>query len=194
MPVWPHPWGKTTLSSALRTLWEANGSVLPGIEPALQDQYGGYLVDDILAVAHSPPDGVQMAMRLRSAHALIPKMDGQTKFRAQSIGKLFRCLRPWTTVPGEMDRPPHHNFHTSVAPHQPAQGAQIVALAGMLQGQERLRRNAKFVGDGNTNAPRAMIEAQDSWGDARWRRRFHVSDGTRNDSRTNGTSSDNRLQ
>lgn len=133
-----------------------------GVEPALQDEDGGDLVDDIFSVARTAADGVEMAVGLGGTEALIPQMDGELKFGAEIVGEFFRREGARATVAGEMNGPSNDNRRAGVAPQQAAQRAQIVARIGMDDGEQRLRGQAELIGDGNTNAARAVIEAENA--------------------------------
>ncbi len=146
------------------------------IQPALQNQHRGDLVDDVFPVAHSTAGGLQMSMRFGRAQALIPQMHRQTEFFPQSIGKLLGGLRARTAVARQMNRPAYDNRRAMVAPQQTPQRTQIISPIGMNDGQQRLRRQPQFVGDGDPNPPLSVIQAEN----ARWRSGFHVGDGNRN--------------
>ncbi len=69
-----------------------------GVEPALQNEHSGDLIDDIFSVARSATGGVEMAMGLGGAEAFIPQVDGKSKLRAQAVSKSFRSDGSWTAI------------------------------------------------------------------------------------------------
>ncbi len=83
-----------------------------------------------------------------------------------------------------MNGPAQDDLHAGIAAQQSAEGAQIVTWIGMNDGQQGLRGQAEFVGYGDADAPRTVIEAEDSRDrrryDLRGRGRLHECDGTRN--------------
>ena len=155
-----------------------------GIEPALQNEHGGDLVDDVFSIAQTASDGVEMTMGFGGAHALIPQMHRQIELRAQTVGKYFRRERPRTAIAGQMNRPSNDNFRTCVAPQQAAQGAQIIARIRMQDGEQGLCRQTKLIRNGHANATLTMVNPKNSRQkprrNLRRRGRFHVCDGTRN--------------
>lgn len=91
-----------------------------GVEPALQDEDGGDLVDDIFSVTRTATDGIEMAVGLGGAEAFVPKMHRELKFGAQGIGEFLRGEGARAAVAGEMNRPANDNFRTGVASQQAA--------------------------------------------------------------------------
>lgn len=154
-----------------------------GVEPALQDEDGGDLVDDILSVARGPADGIEMAVGLGGAEALIPQVNGQIEFGAEGVGKFFRGKGARAAVAGEMNRPSHDNFRAGIASQQTPQRAEIVARIGMDEGEQGLGGEAELVGQGDADAPRTVIEAENAWNGLRDGRRgrgcgwLHEGDG-----------------
>ncbi len=90
------------------------------IQPALEDQHGRHLVDNILAVAHSTTHRIQVAMCLGGAHPFVPQVHRQAEFSAQCIGEFFHHLRARTAIAGKVNRPSDDNCGTSVSPQQTA--------------------------------------------------------------------------
>ncbi len=128
----------------------------------MQDEDGGDLVDDIFSVARAAADGVEMAVGLGGTEALIPQVNGQLKFGAQAVGEFFRREGARASVAGEMNRPSNDNRRAGVASQQAAQRAQIVARIGVDDGEQRLCGQAELIGDGNADAARAVIEAENA--------------------------------
>ena len=143
-----------------------------GIEPALQDEDGGDLVDDVLSVARASTDGIEMAVSLGGTETLIPEMDRQLEFGAQAVGKFLGRDGPGATIAGEMDRPSDDDFRAGVASQQATEGTQVIAGIGVDDGEQGLRGQPQFVGDGDADAPLAVVEAEDSagWAAARFAR------------------------
>lgn len=143
-----------------------------GIEPVLQDENGGDLVDDVFSVARATADGVEMAVSLGGTEAFIPQVNGELKFGAQCVGEFLRREGARAAVAGEMNRPANDNFRAGVAPQQTPQRTQVVARIGVDDGEERLGGQAELVRNGDTNPARSMVEPENTrgrrWG---WRRR-----------------------
>lgn len=57
------------------------------VKEALQDEYGGDLVDDGAMFGKSPAGSVKMAMGFSRGQPLVPEVDGQPGFIAEDLGK-----------------------------------------------------------------------------------------------------------
>jgi hypothetical protein len=99
---------------------------------------------------------------LGGTEALIPQVNRKVEFGAETVGKFFRREGAGTAVAGEMNRPSNDNLRAGMAPQQATQGTQIVARIGMDNGEQGLGGQAKLVGEGDTDATRTMIEAENA--------------------------------
>ena len=128
------------------------------IQPALQDQHSGDLVDHIFSIPCASSHCIQVTMRLGRAHAFIPQMYRQVEFFPQAVGKFFRRNRPRAAIARKVDRPSNHDPRTCIATQQSSDRPQIVARIGVDDGQQRLRRQPQFIGNSDTDSSRPMIE------------------------------------
>jgi len=127
----------------------------------LQNQRGGHLIDDAAMFLAGVAGFVEDMVSLAGGQPLVPEVDGEAGQLAEFGGKglSFGGLR--ACIAGEMHGIAYHNAYDAKAPAEARQGAQIVAAVVMpLQRQHRLRGQAQFVRDGNTDAAVADVEAK----------------------------------
>ena len=164
--------------------------MLARIQPALQNQNRGNLVDDIFAIACPAAHRVQMAMRLGRAHSFVPQMNRQRELLPQMVSKLFRSHSSRTAIAGKVNGPAYYDFRTAVTPQQPSYGAQVGTQVGVDDGEQRLRGDSKFIRQRDPDAALALIDPQHAgrragtgWTDRiLWVKWFHfcmVTDGAR---------------
>jgi hypothetical protein len=127
----------------------------------LKDQRGRYLIYDRSMLLALVASLVQKAVRLAAGEPFVPEMNRQgrqfSKFVGKSLGSL--CLR--TLLSGKMQRVSNHDGGYAEAPRQAGQRTQVFArIAPPLQGENRLRGQAEFVGDGYADTLRADVEAE----------------------------------
>lgn len=77
-------------------------------------------------------------MGFGGAHALIPKMHGQMEFGTQGLCKFFGGQGAGAAIAGEMDGPSDDDGRALIAADQAANGADVIPLAGVDDGEERL--------------------------------------------------------
>jgi hypothetical protein len=133
------------------------------VEERLQDENGGNLVDDSLALATCGVSAcVEMAVGLGGREALVPKMHGEAELGAEVFGEGlgFGGLR--TLVAGHVKRIADDCFCYVVLAQDTGDGLQVRAAGGAVQGEQRLRGVAQRVGDGDADAPVAYVEGDDA--------------------------------
>lgn len=131
-----------------------------GIEEALQDQYGGNLVDHGAVGGAGAAGGVQMAMSLRGAQALIPQVHREGEAFAKRLREVLGPLGLGTDVAGRVERVAEHDGRAVEPAQQAPQRLQVLAEVFANQGKDGLGGEAEFVGDRDADASRAEIEAE----------------------------------
>ncbi len=112
------------------------------IQIALQNEYGGHLVDDRLAGFDGAACGIQMAMGLGSAETLVPEKDGQLQFLAQLGGKGLCCQRARADVARHVEWQAHDDSRAAMTAHKAGQRTHVLSALRAMQRQQRLRGSA----------------------------------------------------
>ena len=136
-----------------------------GFQKRFQDEDGGDLVDDVFAVAAigGVAGGVENFMGCSSGEALVPEIDGDAEHRCEFVRKDLYFFRLWTDVAGHVQRIADDDVGAVVAAEQAAEGLDIgTAVAGAVEGEERLDGVAELIGNGHADAPVADIEGGDT--------------------------------
>lgn len=141
----------------------AKAGLTVGVEPVLQDEYGGDLVNDFFPVAGATADGIEMAVGLGGTQPFIPEVHRQVKFSAKAVGKFLRREGARAAIAGEMDRPSNDNLRAGIATQQATERTQIAPRIGMNKGKQGLGGQAELVGDGDADALRTMVETENPW-------------------------------
>jgi hypothetical protein len=140
-----------------------------GVDKALQNQHGSDLVDDFPMTGKGPPGGMQVAMGLGGGEALVPEVDGEGEGLAERPGKSVRSGGLGANVAGHIEGIAEDDGGAAVFAQQAAKGFKVLLLIFADQGEDGLGGEAEFVGDGDTDAAGAEIEAQEAG--------FHSRDG-----------------
>ncbi len=138
-----------------------------GVEPGLQDEDGGDLVDDALAADRRVAGIVEVAMRLGGGEALVPKMHGDTELRPEVIGEGLGLGSLRTLVAGHVERVADDGLGDVVLAEDAGDGLEVRAAAGAMEGEERLRGEAERVGERDADAAVANVEGGDARGEIR---------------------------
>jgi hypothetical protein len=153
-----------------------------GIEPALQNEGGGELVDDAsaymaaeVAISGMVAHGFECSMGFGGGEALVPEVDGEAGVvhicrvfalggwlgdeRFELVHKTMDSLGLAAAVSGEVERIADHDAGATMAACEAEDGALVPAGLRAFDGEQRLR-DAKRVGERDTDTARADIEAQ----------------------------------
>lgn len=134
---------------------------LAAVEKALEDESGGYLIDDGTMLPAGVAGFVENLVRFAGREALVPQVDGQAGQFGEAGGKRLGLGRLKTGVTCQMKRIADHNCGDIEATGKPGQRAQILArIAAPLQGEHGLGGEPQFVGDGDADAAVADIETE----------------------------------
>lgn len=133
------------------------------IQEALEDERGGYLIDDAAVVLAGAAGLVKNLVRFVGGEALVAQVDGQPgqlrKLGGKGVG--FGGLR--ALGPVETKRIADDNGADGEAAGEPGQGAQIfAAAAAALEREHRLRGEPQLVRDGDADAAGADVEAEEA--------------------------------
>jgi hypothetical protein len=150
-----------------------------GIEPALQDEGGGKLIDDAgadAAISRMVACGFERRVDRGGGKALVPEVNGQAGMA--SIGDVFvrlgvclgdeplqfvhEAMDPLglgAMVSGEVERIADDDAGAAVAACETEDGALVAAGLRAFDGEQGLR-DAERVGERDTDAARADIEAE----------------------------------
>jgi hypothetical protein len=127
----------------------------------LQNQGGGYLIHNFAVLLARVSGFIEDLVGFAGGEALVPHMDGPAGQGTQFGSKGLGLQRSGTYVSREMERVTNHNSRHVEAPAEAGQRAKVLAgIVAALQGQDRLRRQAKFVGDGHADTFRSNVETE----------------------------------
>jgi hypothetical protein len=147
-----------------------------GVEPALQDEGGGELVDLASgSLAGVLAGGFEGGMSFGGGEALVPEMNGEAgavgsrvvaplggrfgKERLEFIDKAMDAVGLAAATSGEVERIADDDAGAVVTACEPEDGALIAAGLGALDREQRLR-NAEGIGERDTDAAGTDIEAE----------------------------------
>jgi hypothetical protein len=131
------------------------------VQEGLQNQGGGYLVDDFAMVLAGVSGLVENLVGIAGGEPLIPHMDGESGKSPQVGGKSLGLERPRAHVAGEVERIADHDSHYAETAAETGQGAEVFArVVTPLQGEDRLRGQPELVGDGHADALGADVETE----------------------------------
>jgi hypothetical protein len=166
-----------TTPGGLRNRREEGDAATLRVEPALQDEGGGELVDFAAgSLARVVAGSFESGVCLGGGEALVPEMNGEPgavcgrgvfallagglgKERLEFIDKAMDALGLAAAISGEVQRIANDNTGAVVTACEPEDGALIAAGLGALDGEQRLR-NAEGIGERDTDAAGADIEAE----------------------------------
>jgi len=169
-----------TTPGGLRNRRQEGDAATLRVEPALQDEGGGELVDFAAgSLARVVAGGFQGGMSLCGGEALVPEMNGEAgavrggvfrgifvspgwRFgdeRLEFIDKAVDAVGLPAAISGEVQRIADDDAGAVVTACEPEDGALITARLSALDGEERLR-NAKRIGERDTDSAGADIEAE----------------------------------
>jgi hypothetical protein len=166
-----------TTPGGLRNRREEGDAATLRVEPALQDEGGGELIDFAAgSLARVVAGSFEGGVRLGGREALVPEMNGEAgavcargvfallagglgKERLEFIDKAMDALGLAAAISGEVQRIANDNAGAVVTACEPEDGALIAAGLGALDGEQRLR-NAEGIGERDTDAAGADIEAE----------------------------------
>jgi hypothetical protein len=131
------------------------------VQKGLQDQRGGYLVDDTPVLLSRMTGLVEEFVCCPRGQAFVPQVDREPGQCAEIGRKRMRFRASRARISGEMHRIAHYDpGHVEFA-RQAGQGTQVFAgIAPTFQGQDRLRGKSQLVGYGHSDAFRAHIEGK----------------------------------
>ena len=169
-----------TTPSGLRNRREQGDAATSRVEPALQDEGGGELVDFAAgSLARVLAGGLEGGVRLGGGEALVPEMNGEAgavrgivfwcvfvplgrRFgdeRLEFIDKAMDALGLAAAISGEVQRIADDDAGAVVTAYKSEDGPLIAAGLRALDSEERLR-NAEGIGERDTDAAGADIEAE----------------------------------
>jgi hypothetical protein len=138
------------------------------VQPALQDDGGGELVDDVAAViafCRIVTGCLESGVGLGGGEALVPEMDGErwvAGFCDEGFELVDEAMDPLglaAGVSGEVERVADDDAGTVMAAGEAKDGALVAAGLRAIDGEKRLR-DAENAGERDTDAARADIETE----------------------------------
>lgn len=133
-----------------------------GVEEALQNKDGGHLVDDGAVFGPGASGGVQMAVGFGGGEALVPEVDRETGFIAQSLRKGLGLGGLGTLISGHVEGIANDDLGAAVFADEAHQGFEVLPSVGADEGQDRLRGESERVGYGHADTAISYIEAHES--------------------------------
>ena len=133
-----------------------------GVQKALQYQYGSDLVHDLAMSGKGAAGGVKVPVGFRRCQALVPEVHGQGKSGAEPFREGVGFGGLGTQVAGHVQGIAEDDPGAAVFAEQAAKGFQVGFRVSAKQGQNRLRGEAQFIGDGDTDAAVSEIESEEA--------------------------------
>jgi hypothetical protein len=133
-----------------------------GVEPVLQDEDGGHLVDDLAAALDGHIGLAQQAVGLGGGEALVPKMDREVKVTAQVFGENLHFVCAGAFGSAHAEGVADDDFAYGELVDNFGEGLKIGAFVAAVEGFDALRGDAEGVGDGKADAPGADVEAKNA--------------------------------
>jgi hypothetical protein len=130
----------------------------------LQDEDGGYLIDDRAVLGSGAAGSVQVAVGLGSGQALVPEVDWQRGFFAKNLCKSLGFGRLGALVAGHVERIAYDDSYALVFAEKALERLQILLSICAHEGENGLRGKAERIGDGYADPPVADIETHDPRG------------------------------
>lgn len=131
------------------------------VQERLKDEYRGDLVDYVLVILAGLAGLVEDLVGLASGEPFIPEMDWEPGERAQLGGKLLRFRGARAGFAGEMERVADDDGGDGETAREAGDGTKVVAAVAVdFEREDRLGGEAEFIGDGDTDAFDAYIEAE----------------------------------
>ncbi len=141
-----------------------------GVQEALEDEYGGHLIDYGTVLGAGAAGGVEMAVRLGGGEALVPQVHGEGEGLVEGFGKGVGFGRLRADVAGHVEGIAENNGGAVEFAKEAAEGFQVQFEVFADQGEDGLSGEPKFVGNSDADAAVTEIEAEEASG--------HKEDGT----------------
>jgi hypothetical protein len=120
-----------------------------GVKKTLQNEHGGYLIDDGTPIGRHAAGGIQVTMGFGGGEPFVPQRHLHTCVEVERVGEILRLERLRTDVAGHVERIAHHHPVTSILAYQPGQRAEILAPVLTHQGKDGLGGEPQLVGNGD---------------------------------------------
>jgi hypothetical protein len=140
-----------------------------GVDKALQNQHRSHLIDDFPVARKRASGGMQVAVGFGRGEALVPEVDGEGEGFAERLGEGVGSGGLGADVAGHIEGIAEDDGRAAVFAEKAAEGFEVLFQVFTDQGEEGLSGEAELVGDGDTDAAGAEIEAQKAG--------FHSRDG-----------------
>jgi hypothetical protein len=135
----------------------------PVVEKALEDEGGGYLVDDGAMLRSGSASLIQNVVRFAGGEALVPQVDGQAREFGETGGKGLGFGGLGTGRAGQMKRVADHNSGDVEAAGEAGERTHVfTGIAAPLKGEHGLRSEPQLVGERDTNAAIADVETEEA--------------------------------
>ena len=132
------------------------------VEEALQNQYGSHLIDNLAVGGGGASGSLEVAMGFGRGEPLVPEVDGEREGLAEGAGKGAGEGGLGADVAGKMQRIADDDGGAAVFAEETAEGSEVLLRIFADQGEDGLGGEAEFVGDGDTDAAAAEIEAEEA--------------------------------
>ncbi len=139
-----------------------------GVEPGLEDEDGGDLVDDVLAADGGVAGVVEVAVGLGGGEALVPEVDGEGELGAEVFGECLGLGGLGALVAGHVEGVADDGLGDVVLAEEAGDGLEVGASAGAVEGEDGLGGEAEGVGEGDADAAVADVEGGDAGGGDTW--------------------------
>jgi hypothetical protein len=147
------------------------------VEEALQNENGGYLVDDGTMLGAGASGVEEMPVGFGGGQALVPEVDWQASFVAENLGKGLRLGGLRALISGHVKRIADDDLVAVVFTDEASKGFEVLSAVGAREGEDGLGSQAERIGDGDTDAAISNVEAHES-GNGGWGELVHGNDGT----------------
>ncbi len=132
------------------------------VEPGLQDEDSGDLVDDAFPAYSRVAGVVEMTMGLGGGKALVPQVDGEVELFADLFGEGLGLGGLRALIAGHIEGVSDDSLGDGVLAQDAGYGLHVGTAIGAVKGEEGLRGEAEGIGEGDTDAAVAYVETDDA--------------------------------
>ncbi len=135
-----------------------------GLEPGVEDDYGGYLVDKVLAVAEIVAGFVEDLVGGAGGEALVNQDDRDFGAGLECFGKLVNLEGPGAGVAGKVEGVADEDFSNLMLAEKAEDGAQVFVAVLAVESKQGLGGVAEGVGECYADANFAYVQGHDAGG------------------------------
>ncbi len=148
----------------LRGIVEAGAGGLEdaGSEKALENENGGDLIDDGTMLLAGFAHGVEVTMGFAGAQTFVREVDGKVEGGADLFGESLGFEGLGADLAGHMEGIADDDLGDGVFAEDTADGFEVGARSGAIEGEERLDGEAEGIRDGEADAFAADIKGEEA--------------------------------